>query len=211
MVLRSWISRFIPNLHCNAMSLVTKPGKDDRLTIDPSNRVSATATPINSMTDIKNEPPITFSTAFVYFLIRLYNLRVTYRLQELLQMSDDASGAFKTTKLHPDVATAFAYAYDSHLCIPSASIFGSNTSPPNFEPIARARTALATALVADPTFDDSTSAFAKLVTYSPPRTKQSITPKLIRTPSTKGSLCLTEHQYQHLSKCTWTTTCTPTY
>ena len=74
MVLRSWLTRFIPNLHRNAMGIVTKPGKNDRLTIDPSNRVSATSTPINSMTDIRNEPPITYATAFVYLLIRIYNL-----------------------------------------------------------------------------------------------------------------------------------------
>ena len=168
MVFRSWLARFIPDLHRNAIGMVTKPGKDDRLMIDLSNRVSATLTPINAMTDIRNEPLITNATAFVLFLIRLYNLRVTYRLQELLQMSDEASGAFKTTKLHPNITTAFTYAYGPHLCIPSESIFGSNTSPPNFEPIVRASTALATELVADPAFDDTTSELAKLVTFSSP-------------------------------------------
>ena len=168
MVFRSWLARFIPNLHRNPMGMVTRPGKDDRLTIDPSNRISPTSVPINSLTDIRNEPPITYALAFVLFLIRLYNLRVTYLRQELLQMTDDASGAFKTTKLQPDVAAAFAYSYGPHLCVPSASIFGSNTSPPNFEPIARARTELATALVDDSSFDESKSSWATRVTFLPP-------------------------------------------
>ena len=52
--------------------------------------------------------------------------------------------------------------------MPSASIFGSNTSPPNFESIARARTELATALVDDSSFDEYKSSWAARVTFSPP-------------------------------------------
>ena len=64
-------------------------------------------------------------------------------------MSNDASGAFKTDKLQPDVATAFSYIYGKYLCLLTAMTFGSNTSPPKFEPIVGARTALATAFFLD--------------------------------------------------------------
>ena len=68
------------------------------------------------MTDIRDEPPITYATAFVYLLIRIYNLRVTYRHQELLQMSEDGSGAFKTTNLHPYIARLL-HMHTSHNCV----------------------------------------------------------------------------------------------
>ena len=166
--LPSWLARFIPNLHLNPLGLVVKPGKDNRLVIDPSFWVGPDSTPINSLTHIGNEPPIRFASALTRHLSRIYNLRITYPDEDIPTFSDDASGEFKTTKLHPDVATAFAYAYRTHLCVPTAAIFGSNTSPPNFEPIAGARTRLATALFADPRFTAAPSRWVSMVAFSAP-------------------------------------------
>ena len=78
--------------------------------IDPSFRVLPSSIPANAWTSVANEPPICFADALTRHLVRIYNLRVTYPSTEILTFSDDASGAFKTTKLHPDVALAFAYA-----------------------------------------------------------------------------------------------------
>ena len=113
--LPSWVTRFIPNLHINPLGIIIKPGKEDRLVIDPSFRVSPSAIPANAWTSVTNEPPIRFADALSRHLVRIYNLRVTYSSTEILIFSDDASGAFKTTKLHPDVASAFAYAYGARL------------------------------------------------------------------------------------------------
>ena len=52
-------------------------------------------------------------------------------------------GAFRHTKYHPDVASAFSFIIENLLYIPLGSTFGSVTSPSDFEPIARARTHLA--------------------------------------------------------------------
>ena len=58
-------------------------------------------------------------------------------------MDDDIASAFRHAKYHPDVAGAFAFIFLIHVFIPAALQFGSNVSPSNFEPIARARAALA--------------------------------------------------------------------
>ena len=56
---------------------------------------------------------------------------------------DDVKSAFRQCKYHPDVASAFSFVISQFLFIPLGGTFGAITSPPNFEPIARARVHLA--------------------------------------------------------------------
>ena len=56
---------------------------------------------------------------------------------------DDASGAFRHIKLHPDVTGAHAFVIKNKLYVPLGSVFGSNVSPHNWEVIALSRTKLA--------------------------------------------------------------------
>ena len=52
---------------------------------------------------------------------------------------DDAKGAFSHSKYHPDIASAFSFIIDNILYVVLGAIFGSGTSPSNFESFARAR------------------------------------------------------------------------
>ena len=89
------------------------------------------------------EPEIIYGSAFIRHLESIWNLRITYPDEDILLFDDDVKGAFRHTKYHPDVASAFSFIIEKFLYIPLGSTFGSVTSPSDFEPIARARTHLA--------------------------------------------------------------------
>ena len=89
------------------------------------------------------EPDIIYGSAFTRHLESIWNLRITYPTQDILLFDDDVKGAFRHTKYHPDVASAFSFIIENLLYIPLGSTFGSVTSPSDFEPIARARIHLA--------------------------------------------------------------------
>ena len=129
-VLRSWLAKLVQNIHMNPLGLVVKPGKDDQLTIEPSNYISVTSTPINLLGDIKNEPPIMFYTMCMLHLIWIYSLRISYPFKYIPGFSEDSARAFQTTKVHPYTVAEFLYTYGPHLCMPTTTIFGSNMSPP---------------------------------------------------------------------------------
>ena len=70
-------------------------------------------------------------------------MRITLPNIDILQFLDDVSGAFRWSRLHPWIATAFFFMLFDTLYIPTGQVFGSNTSAQNFEPIAKSRTILA--------------------------------------------------------------------
>eukprot|EP00957_Ditylum_brightwellii_P068819 5224078-Ditylum_brightwellii.AAC.1 len=60
--------------------------------------------PVNSMPHLKNELEVTFGSAMPNHLIRIWNLRISYPDNDILLWNDDATGAFRQCKLHPDIA-----------------------------------------------------------------------------------------------------------
>ena len=138
-----WISRFVPHLHVTPQGIVIKPGKKDRIIFDASIKLDYDSYCINMATDKNNEPDILYGEAFMKHLIRIWNLRISYPDQDIYVWDDDVSGAFRQGKYNPDIATAFAFIIFNMLWIPCGTVFGSNTSPGNFEPIAMARMLLA--------------------------------------------------------------------
>ena len=95
------------------------------------------------MLSIKTEPKIIYGTTFMRHLVRIWNMRISYPTTDILVFDDDVKGAFRHCKYHPDIAAAFSFIIEDLLFVPLGGIFGSITSPSNFEPIARARTHLA--------------------------------------------------------------------
>eukprot|EP00957_Ditylum_brightwellii_P210146 15364609-Ditylum_brightwellii.AAC.1 len=76
-------------------------------------------------------------------LIRIWNLRISYQDDDILLWDDDDTGSFRQCKLHPDIAQVFCFIIEQLLFVPCGNTFGSNTSLANWEPIRRAREALA--------------------------------------------------------------------
>ena len=144
--LPNWLARFLPNLHITPQGLLVKKDKNDRLIWDGSFLPHWAALCINMMLTHDTEPEIIYGTAFMWHLKRIFNKRIRFPKKDLVLMDDDAKGAFRHCKYHPDVAAAFAFIISYYLYIPTGGTFGSIVSPSNFEPIARARTHLATYL-----------------------------------------------------------------
>eukprot|EP00957_Ditylum_brightwellii_P027599 2086660-Ditylum_brightwellii.AAC.1 len=95
------------------------------------------------MTHVKYEPEVTFGQALPKRLIRIWNLRLSYPEEDILLWDNDATGAFRQCKLNPDIAQVFSFIIEHLLFVPCGNTFGINTSPANWEPIRRAREALA--------------------------------------------------------------------
>jgi len=140
----SWVVRFLYHLHLSPEGLVVKPGKTDRLVFDATFKIHHSSSSLNTTwTHVKDEPPIWYGTAFRRHLTRIWNLRMSFPLEEILLWDDDVSGAFRLVKYNPEIAAAFSAILNNILCVPVGQNFGGNTSAQNWEGIARAREYLA--------------------------------------------------------------------
>ena len=131
-----WLVRFVPNLHLTPQGLIIKPGKNDRLVFDASHLIKFYSVCSNMMTCPSVEHPIEYGDAFQRYLTWIYNMRISLPTEDILQFSDDVSGAFRWPRLHPWIAPAFSFLFFGTLYIPTGQVFGSNTSAQNFEPFA---------------------------------------------------------------------------
>jgi len=126
-----WLERFLPHIYITPQDLLVKPRKKDRLVFDAAFLASPFSICINNFTSPEDEIELQYRHTFKNHLKRIYNLRITYSNKEILLFDDDASGAFRHIKLHPDVAGAHAFIIRNKLYLPLGSVFGSNISPHN--------------------------------------------------------------------------------
>ena len=103
------------------------------------------------MIDNKKEPEITYGTTFQRHLTRVWNSRISYPNKDLLLIDDDAKGAFRHTKYHPNIVSAFSFQLLDLMYVPIRGNFWSISSPSNFEPLARSRVWLAKHISRDDT------------------------------------------------------------
>ena len=99
---------------------------------------------VNSMLNLKDEPPLVYGTAWQRHINRIWNLRISYPTEDIYLFDDDVKGAFRQSKYNPDVSPVFSFIISLYFFLPTGGTFGAVPSPSNFEPIARARTYLAT-------------------------------------------------------------------
>jgi hypothetical protein len=170
MVFPCWLTRFIPDMHLTPQSIVVIPGKNDRLVFDGSAKLEWDSLPVNCMTHTHNEPDLIYGTTWNRHLTQIWNLRISYPDEDILVFDDDVSGAFRHAKHNPDIAAAISFVIGELLYIPTGQTFGSNTSPANFEPIARARTILASHLEGQTNLQEKHKEILDKVTFSEPPT-----------------------------------------
>ena len=144
--LPKWMFVFFHNVHCNPQGIITLPGKNPRTISDGSFRPDADAISVNQMHGNEDEPELVYGRAFLHHLIGIYNHRITYADDVIYLFDDDVAAAFRLPKCHPDVAGAFCHIVCGLLLLSAGQTFGSNFSPHNFEPLARARQHVAEAL-----------------------------------------------------------------
>ena len=98
----------------------------------------------------------------------IWNLRISYPDIDILLWDDDASGAFRNTKYHPDVCLAFAFRISNMMCVPTGVCFGWNTSPNPWESITWARSILATAFFGRKDLMSTHAKWLDMVKFSSP-------------------------------------------
>ena len=133
-----WLWRFMPGLHLSPLSWITRKGKG-RLICDSSSLVGDETAlhsgapnlsiPAPSVSCLDENPPVEYGSAFMRHLVRLWNLRITYPGEEILQYGDDIAAAFRRVLYHPDAAVVFAQVFLQFLFIPVGGIFGSRSGP----------------------------------------------------------------------------------
>ena len=141
-----WLSRFIPSLFLTPEGIIIIMGKNHRIVYDPSTKLFFDSLTVNMMMDVEKSPPIVYGFAFLRHLEEIWNIRISYPTLNILLWDDDFTGAFRTPKYNPKIITALAYVLHQYLMIPAGGHFGCNNSAQEWEPIARARMALATFL-----------------------------------------------------------------
>jgi len=136
---------FLHHAHLTPQGMVDlcKVHKTPRPIFDSSFRPKPWCMAINDWTHKSNEPRLVFPAAFKRFCTYLYNLRISYPEEELYAADDDCSGAFRINKYHPNMVPMHCYIIEDVLAAATGTTFGDNTSPGNWEPIARARQELA--------------------------------------------------------------------
>ena len=148
MPLHSWIARFIPHLFLTPHHILKKPGKKDRLICDSSRRFTPKSVPINMMTSTRQGAELKCDNGrvLVRILIRIWNLRITYPLRDIILHANDVKSCFRQLKHHPDVMGAFSYIIAGVLYLSCGLTMGSDFSPGVWEICRRLAEQLATSL-----------------------------------------------------------------
>ena len=105
---------------------VIKPGKDPRLVWDVSKCHAWWSTPVNNLVSGDKEPRI-FGKIKSQYLIRSWNLSITYLLDDIFLCETGFKACFLKTKIYPDTVGMFAFIIDSIMYVPTGMVFGSNT------------------------------------------------------------------------------------
>ncbi|KAL7544775.1 hypothetical protein ACHAWF_013580 [Thalassiosira exigua] len=134
-----YIARYLPHLFLTPQHALDKPGKSLRLIFDAAKRYTATSTPINMMTStpLGVELNCEYGDVLITLLERIWDLRITYPLRDIVTHANDVKSCFKQMKLHPDIMAAFSLIVTDFLYLQTALPFGTDFSPQNWEPCRR--------------------------------------------------------------------------
>ena len=129
-----WILRFIDGLFLAAIgwAIRQKAGKTKgRQVNDPSALLHPTDTgALNEHISLKDDcPDIFYQTALLRVLIRVFNLRISFPLDDIMAYKDDLVTAFRRVRYHPDISCAHAFVFEAFLILPIGLVFGARDSP----------------------------------------------------------------------------------
>ena len=131
-----FLAYYIFGLFLAPLSWVLRKGRG-RIVVDCSNKLTAEDT--GAANDYiprpgtegreRENPAVYYGKALLRHLIAIWNLRIEFPFEDLLQHTDDIDSAFRRMLYHPDLAVAFAYVFMEFLIIPVGQIFGSRNAP----------------------------------------------------------------------------------
>ena len=147
------ILQFLLHAHITPNGIIgaDHPTKSPRVIFDSTFRPTVWSSAINDWTSKHNEPPLAFASSFNDVLVWIWNLRISYPALEIYLIDDDVAGAFRHIKYHPNMVAMHCFQALSTLFLSTGQTFGDNTSPQNWEPVARARQQFAQYLWHQPT------------------------------------------------------------
>ena len=162
------LSQFVYNCHITPYGVVVKPGKKDRPFSDGSFHPKFESMGINDWTSKHDELPVIFPASERAYYKELYNLRVTYPTEEIVQGDDDVQGAFKHLRINPNLVGMHAFLFESVIGFNTSQIFGGETCPLNWEILARSRQQLAQHLFATSNIIDRAACYLPPLEFAPP-------------------------------------------
>lgn len=132
---------YIAHLHLTPMGLTNGSHlyKKSRAFFDSSFRPEIHCMAINDWTCKETEPLLKFPLSFTNLCIWIWNMRISYPYEELYPGDNDVAGAFRHGKYNVNLVAMHACIIFDTLFMSTGMTFGDNTSPANWEPIARAR------------------------------------------------------------------------
>jgi hypothetical protein len=136
------IVKFSPYCRHTMQTLVTKPGKSDRICTDMSTKYGPDEVVLNEVTPMELEAPITFGNTKKVFLTNLYNARISFPDKVILLAMADIKACFRHPRLHPDLTGAFGFNAEHLYYLATAMVFGSIASASSWEPFRRTIEAL---------------------------------------------------------------------
>jgi hypothetical protein len=153
LVFPKFVALFIPGMMISPISWLFRKGKG-RLIIDASSPLGPDDTgapnshiPPTGESDKELEnPPVFYGTALKRHLTAIWNMRISYPSDELLQHTDDIDAAFRRILYHPVLAPVFSYVFQEFSIVPVGNIFGSRSAPSWFTIIAELRAHMANVL-----------------------------------------------------------------
>ena len=158
---------FALNVHLSPQGLVdiVHKRRKPRPLSDSSFRPFPGAFAINDWTNKENEPKLHFASSFHRFCVWQWNLAISYPDHDRHTGDDDVQCAFPRIKYNPQLVGMYSAISNNTLMMNTGLTFGDNTSPSNWEPVARARQKFAQTL-----WHDGDDIIARAAQYLPPFT-----------------------------------------
>jgi hypothetical protein len=161
LVFPKFVALFLPGIMLSPISWLFRKNKG-RLIIDASSPLGPGDTgapnshipPTGEAGRELENPPVFYGNALKRHLSAVWNMRISYPDEDLLQHTDDIDSAFRRVLYHPTLAPVFAYVFQEFLIVPVGNIFGSRSAPSWFTTIAELRAHMANVLRYDEQLDD---------------------------------------------------------
>lgn len=165
---------FALNVHLSPQGLVDvlHERRKPRPLSDSSFRPWPGAFAINDWTNKVNEPSLHFADSFNQFCIWQWNLAITYPSHDRHTGDDDVQCAFPRVKYNPNLVAMHSSISNKTLMMSTGLTFGDNTSPSNWEPVARARQQLAQHLWHQEDIIDRARPYLPPMVFEPPATPE---------------------------------------
>ena len=149
--LPSWTTRYCRAVFLTPQHIHLHPPKPPRAIFDARLRPTQDARSINMMTSTHegSELECLYGVVPSKIFQRIWNLRISYPLIDIILHANDVKSCFRQLKHHPDIVEAFSFVIFNHLWIQIGLAFGSDFSPANWEGVRRVIEQLAQGLFQD--------------------------------------------------------------